>query len=95
MSYLRISTLLFISLCMFGTAYAADTSKDDPKKMTYAEFMKMDPAECMKMMDTAHKGYVTKKEFLKFQEQLFNNIPKKTPDRVTQEEWDRQYHTGP
>lgn len=88
------SALLLTSVMLPAAAHAADTSTDK-KEMTYGTFMKMDPAECMKMMDKAHKGYVTKKEFMKFQEQLFNNIPKKSSDRVTSEEWEHQFHTGP
>lgn len=84
--------VLFVSLP--APAQAAEPSHDKKMKMTYGEFMKMDPAECMKMMDPTHKGYVTKQEFMKFQEKLFNNIPKKAADRVTEEEWLNQIHTS-
>jgi hypothetical protein len=81
--------LLFISVSLPGPARAADTSSDQ-MKMTYSQFAKMDPMKAMKMMDRDDKGYVTREEFLKFQEKLFNNIPKQNPDRVTMEEWRKQ-----
>jgi hypothetical protein len=80
--------LLFISVSLPGPAQAADTASD--MKMTCGQFAKMDPAKAMKMMDPDNKGYVTREEFLKFQEKLFNNIPKQSPDRVTTEEWRKQ-----
>ncbi len=93
------SAVVFAVAVLFASlpipAQAAEASHDKKMKMTYGEFMKMDPAECMKMMDPAHKGFVTKKEFMKFQEKLFDNIPKKNADRVTEEEWLNQIHTGP
>jgi hypothetical protein len=63
--------------------------------MTFAQFSKMDPMKGMQMMDQDHKGYVTKEEFMKFQEKLWSNIPKQSPDRVTMEEWRKAYqNTG-
>ena len=89
--------VLVASLGLPARSQAAEPSHHEKmmKKMTPAEFMKMDPAECMKMMDQEHKGHVTKKEFLKFQEQLFDNIPKSKADRVTHEEWLNQIHASP
>lgn len=90
------SAILIASLGLPARVAAAEPSHDKMmNKMTPAEFMKMDPEECMKMMDHAHKGFVTKKEFLKFQEKLFDNIPKQNPDRVTNEEWLNQIHSSP
>ena len=82
--------LLFISVSLPGPVQAADYSYDQ-MKTTYGQFAKMvakmDPMKTMKMMDPDSRGYVTREEFLKFQEKLFNNIPKQNPDRVTAQEW--------
>jgi hypothetical protein len=86
--------LLFIPVSLPAPAHASDTSSDK-MKMTYAQFAKMDPMKAMKMMDPDGKGYVTRQEFLKFQERLFNNIPKQDPDRITMQEWRSAYeNTG-
>jgi len=81
--------LLFISVSLPGPAQASEASFDK-MKMTYGQFAKMDPMKGVKMMDPDNKGYVTREEFLKFQEKLFNNIPKQNPDRVTMQEWRNQ-----
>jgi hypothetical protein len=78
--------ILSISVTLPAPARASEASFDK-MKMTYGQFAKMEPADAMRMMDPNNKGYVTKEEFLKFQERLFNNIPKKSPDRMTMEEW--------
>jgi hypothetical protein len=72
---------------------AADTSLDKIT-MTYGQFAKMDPMKVMKAMDPDAKGYVTREEFLKFQEKLFDNIPKQSPDRITAQEWRNQAPSG-
>jgi len=93
-SALVLGASLFISVSLPAPAQASEASYDK-MKMTFAQFAKMDPAKGMKMMDSDNKGYVTKEEFLKFQEKLFSNIPKQSPDRVTMEEWRKAYeNTG-
>lgn len=52
-----------------------------------AELMRMDPEHCMKMMDAKSKGYVTKEEFLKFQEQLWSNMDKNRDNQVDKSEF--------
>jgi hypothetical protein len=52
-----------------------------------AQLMKMDPEECMKMMDKEHKGHVTKKEFMKFQEELWQKMDKNRDGRADQVEF--------
>jgi hypothetical protein len=81
-----------------ATAAAAEepTEAEYPNvKMTPAQVQKMTPAQTIKMMDPDNKGYVTKEEFLKFQEQLWKNIQKSDPNKVTDQEWLHQIHTGP
>src|SRR5690349_10663263 len=69
---------------------AEDAKQQDQKtKMpsSMAQLMKMDPEECMKMMDKEHKGYVTKKEYMKFMEGLWQRMDKEHKGRVTPPEF--------
>jgi hypothetical protein len=49
---------------------------------TPAAMRKMQPQQIFNMMDTDHKGYVTKDDFMKFQEQLFNTWDKDKSGRI-------------
>src|SRR3972149_5086091 len=83
------SAAMIASISVPFVAQAAEPTHDKmmqtPK--SYAEFMKMDPVECMKMIDHDNKGYVTKEEYMRFHEAFFKNMAKKNADRVTREEW--------
>lgn len=52
-----------------------------------AQLMKMDPEECMKMMDKEHKGHVTKKDFMEFQEELWKKMDKDRDGRAVAAEF--------
>ena len=54
---------------------------------SYAQFMKMKPMDVMHKMDTEKKGYVTKEEFMKFQEALFEKLDKNKDGQLSREEW--------
>jgi hypothetical protein len=56
-----------------------------PKSM--AELMSMSPEQCMRMMDTKNAGFVTKEEFMKFQEQLWKNMDKNRDNKADASEW--------
>ena len=88
---------LVASIAFPVAARAAEPTHDKMMKMpsSGAEFMKMDPAECMMMMDHNHDSKVTKKEYMKFQEELFKKMAKKDPNSFTREEWLGQVHTSP
>jgi hypothetical protein len=47
----------------------------------------MSPSEQMKMMDKGNKGYVTRDEFMQFQQQMWNNMDKDNDGRLTRSEW--------
>ncbi len=79
-------------------AQAADSTHDKMMMQTpksYAEFMKMSPEECMKMIDHDNKGYVTKEEYMRFHEAFFKNMAKKNAERISREEWIGQIHSSP
>ena len=63
----------------------AEEPPDFPK--SYRAFMKMAPMHVMHMMDEGKKGYVTKEEYMKFHEALFDQMDKNHDGKVTVEEW--------
>ena len=54
---------------------------------SYAQFMKMKPMDAMHKMDAGKRGYVTKEEFMKFQEALFEKLDKNKDGQLSREEW--------
>lgn len=79
-----------------AAASGTGSSQANPShRMTPSAVGKMSPAQQMKMMDKDNKGYVTKEEFMRFQEQLWNNVSKSSSDRITEQEWLNQIHSGP
>ncbi len=88
------SAAMIASISFPFMARAAEHSHDKMPK-SYGELMKMDPVECMKMIDHDNKGYVTKEEYMRFHEAFFKNMAKKNADRVTREEWLGQIHSAP
>ncbi len=79
-----------LTLCPL-TVSAAESAK--PQQPTYkmpnsmAQLMQMDPDQCMKMMDKDNKGYVTKKEFMNFQDELWKRMDKDRDGKVTPPEF--------
>jgi hypothetical protein len=68
-----------------GTGSSSPSTADTAKgKMpsSPADMMKMKPHELFNMMDKDKNGYVTKEQFLKFQEQLFNTWDKDKTGRL-------------
>jgi ABC-type Fe3+-citrate transport system substrate-binding protein len=73
-------------------ARAAEDAKHQDHMMgkgpgSMAQLMKMSPEECMQMMDKEHKGHVTKKDFMKFQEDLWKKMDKDKNGKVTAAEF--------
>ena len=65
-------------------ARAADVGKGP---LSYAQLQQLKPLDVMHMIDTDKKGYVTREEFMKFQEQLFDNMDKNKDGKVDAKEW--------
>ncbi len=59
-----------------------------PKSM--GQLSKMDPVMVFKMLDRENKGYVTREEFMKFAEEVWNNMDNNRDGKVDRPEW-----TGP
>jgi EF hand len=69
---------------------AADVSQDKIPA-SYAALMKMKPMDVMHMVDTEKKGYVTKEEFMKFHEAMFEKMDKDKNGQLSREEWEGRH----
>jgi Ca2+-binding EF-hand superfamily protein len=69
------------------TATGKPAASSDKMPSSGAAMMKMDPAKVFNMMDPDKKGYVTKEEFMKFQEKLFGTWDKDKNERLSQAEF--------
>ena len=65
---------LVISLVPSQTRAAADDAKKDKKMPSYPALQKMEPNDVMKMMDADKSGFVTREEFVKFYEALYERL---------------------
>lgn len=71
---------------------AAPNTTDEAR--SWAQLAKMKPMDVMHMIDTDKKGYVTREEFLKFQEQLFDKMDQDHDGKVMASEWMGKAATG-
>jgi hypothetical protein len=82
---LRVA-FLGLALVASSTAYASDI-KSDRMPASYMQLTKMAPMEVMHMIDTGAKGYLTREEFLRFQEQFFGQMDRNHDGRISEAEW--------
>jgi hypothetical protein len=66
---------LLAVVAVVPAARAADVSFDKVPA-NYTMLMKMDPMDVMHAMDPDKKGYVTKKDYMKFHEMMFEKMDK-------------------
>jgi EF hand len=91
---------VLIALVLFSAAFvtpreasAADdaaaraAAASDPQYSSWAAMRKMKAMDAMHMIDSDKKGYVTKEEFMKFQEQFFEHMDRDHDGKVTAKEW--------
>jgi len=94
MSYTRRLTQLVgvagaiatLSAALTGSVYAVERPTGSAPQ-EYIDFLKRKPMEVMHMMDTGNKGFVTKDEFAKFHEGMFERMDKNHDGKLTTEEW--------
>ena len=91
---LALAAALVAVMATIPNAHAADTSQD-MMPAGYASLMKMKPMEVMHLMDKDKKGYVTKSEFMKFHEQMFEKMDKNHDDKLSEAEFVERTHAGP
>ena len=83
-----LSTAALVSSLVFiPTAQAATEMATGGPPAQYIDFLKMKPMKAMHMMDVGNKGYVTKEEFMKFHEEMFNRMDKNGDGKISAEEW--------
>ena len=71
---------------------AAPTTSDEAR--SYNQLARMKPMEVMHMIDSDKKGFVTREEFLKFQEQFFDRMDQNHDGKVDPREWMGKAGTG-
>jgi hypothetical protein len=95
---LLATALLASTLALPAMAFAADeaaaraAAASDPEYAagylsSWSALHKMKPMDVMHMVDADKKGYVTREEFIKFQEQLFERMDRDQDGKVTAQEW--------
>jgi EF hand domain-containing protein len=82
---LSLATFIVAATSAAGTARAADTSADRPD--SYAALLELKPMDAMHLVDVDGKGHVTREDFMKFQQQIFERIDSDHDGRATAEEW--------
>ena len=73
-------------LAVGPAARAADVSADKVP-VSYAAMMKMKPMDVMHLMDPDKKGFVTKDDYMKFHEMLFEKMDKNHDGKVDASEF--------
>jgi hypothetical protein len=53
----------------------------------WVHFQSMNPMDAMHMMDKDNKGYVTKEDFQRFQDEFFAKLDKRGDGKITADEW--------
>jgi hypothetical protein len=76
------------------SALASDVSFDKVPP-NYTMLMKMKPKDLMSVMDPDKKGYVTKEDYMKFHEMMFEKMDKNHDGKLDEAEFGASTHTGP
>lgn len=74
-------------LLLASRAYAYEEMRTGGPPAEYVQFLKMKAMQIMHMMDAGKKGRVTKDEFMKFHEEMFDRMDKNHDGELTPEEW--------
>ena len=76
-----------VALVAIAPSVRASDVSFDKVPANYAMMMKMSPQDLRKAMDPDKKGYVTKDDFMKFQEMMFQKMDKNHDGKVTGKEF--------
>lgn len=83
-TFLRLAVL---SLALAAGSATALDAKRERIPTTYDEISKLKPLDVMHMIDEGRKGHVTRKDFMKFQEQFFEAMDEDRDGKITEYEW--------
>jgi len=83
-SMLAAAALLAIT---FAPVTRAATPATTDEVRSYAAMMKMKPMEVMHMIDSDKKGYVTREEFMKFHDEIFQKLDRDHDGKLNAKEW--------
>jgi EF hand len=82
-----IGTALLAASALLPTLSVADDMRTGGPPAEFVNYLKMKPMQLMHMMDAGKKGYVTKDEFMKFHEAMFDKMDKDHDGKLTPQEW--------
>jgi Ca2+-binding EF-hand superfamily protein len=84
---LRRAAAVTVTSCLLLLAPRASAYEEMPTggpPAQYTQFLKM---KAMQVMDSGKKGTVTKEEFMKFHEEMFDRMDKNHDGKLSPEEW--------
>jgi len=89
---MKLGRAAFLTFAILGTVGAAPARASHDEKMpsSHSALTKMDPMDVMHLMDADKNGYVTREEFVKFQEALFEKIDKNRDRKLAPAEFTDQ-----
>ena len=83
----RKQSALLAALAVSGLYFNVAFAGIEGPPAEYVKFLKMKPMDVMHMMDVGKKGHVTKEEFMKFHEAMFENMDKNRDGQISAQEW--------
>jgi len=81
-----IAAAVLLALAL-APAARAETPTSTDQVRSYSALLKMKPMEVMHMCDAEKKGYVTREEFMKFHEEIFQKIDRDHDGKLSSAEW--------
>jgi EF hand len=88
-----LTVAVVASMSFARPARASDVSFERTPS-SYAALVKMKPMEVMHLMDADNQGSVTKEQFMKFHEAMFDKMDKDKDGKLSREEWLDRIHSG-
>ncbi len=83
----RLAAVLAAASALLVTAAPARAATSGGPPAEYVSYLEMKAMDAMHLMDQGQKGYVTRDEFMRYQEQMFDRMDRNHDGKVTVEEW--------
>src|SRR5437870_13803953 len=92
MSRMKLSSIKSLAAAALLFAFVAPVARaagplTSDEARSYDQLARMKAMEVMHMIDADKKGYVTREEFMKFQEQFFDRMDQNHDGKVDAKEW--------